>query len=456
MPRKLATQNVTEGVIWKQLLTFFFPILLGTFFQQLYNTVDTIVVGRFVGTEALAAVGAAAPLINLLNGFFIGLSSGATVLISQFFGASDRKGVRNALHTGIAFSLVLGFTIMALGVVAGPQILRLIKTPESCLHDAVTYTRIYFLGAAASMLYNMGSGILRAMGDSRRPTLFLIITCFVNIFLDILFVMVFRMGIAGAAWATILAQGISAVLVLMVLVRLPEDIGLRLSGIRLEWGLLKRILYIGVPAGLQFITFDLSNLLIQSGINTFGAATVAAFTAYGKADGLTWMVSGAFGVSITTFVGQNYGAQKYDRIRKGVRVCLGMSILLLGTLSALEICFRQGILGIFTVDPEVVRLGAYLMLWTVPFNVILMPMEIFGGAMRGTGYSFVPTAITSVCICLFRVVWLMVVVSRFHTLEMLLLCYPISWVLTAIVFSITYLRGNWLYGRRKDRIDGHF
>lgn len=444
MPQKLTTQNVTEGVIWKQLLTFFFPILLGTFFQQLYNTVDIIVVGRFVGTEALAAVGAAAPLINLLNGFFIGLSSGVTVLISQFFGASDRKGVHNALHTGIAFSLVLGVTITVLGVAAGPQILRLIRTPESCIHDAVTYTRIYFLGAAASMLYNMGSGILRAMGDSRRPTLFLIVTCFVNIFLDILFVMVLHMGIAGAAVATILAQAISALLVLLVLTRLPEDIALRLPRIRLEWGLLKRILYIGIPAGLQFITFDLSNVLIQSGINAFGSTTVAAFTAYGKTDGLTWMVSGAFGVSITTFVGQNFGAQKYDRIRKGVRVCLGMSILLVGTISALEIIFRQWILGIFTADPEVVRLGAYLMLWTVPFNVVLMPMEIFGGAMRGTGNSLLPTAITGVCICLFRVIWLITVVSRFHLLETLLLCYPISWVLTATVFSVVYLRGNWL------------
>ena len=276
MSRKLTMQNVTEGVIWKQLLTFFFPILLGTFFQQLYNTVDTIVVGRFVGTQALAATGAAAPLINLLNGFFIGLSSGATVLISQFFGASDRKGVHKALHTGIAFALVLGLLVTLLGMLAGPQILRLIKTPENCLADAVTYIRIYFLGAIASMLYNMGSGILRAMGDSRRPTVFLIVTCFVNIFLDILFVMVLHWGIAGAAAATILAQWISAVLVFRVLTKLPEDIRLRIPRICLDAGLLKRILYIGVPAGLQFITFDLSNLLIQSGVNSFGSATVAA------------------------------------------------------------------------------------------------------------------------------------------------------------------------------------
>lgn len=447
MQRKLVQQQITEGVIWKQLLSFFFPILLGTFFQQMYNTVDTVIVGRFVGTQALAAVGATAALISLLNGFFVGLSSGATVLVSQFFGANDRKGVRDALHTGIGLSLILGLLIMALGICVGPQILKLTKTPEDCFQDAALYARIYFSGAVASMIYNMGAGILRAMGDSKRPMLFLVVTCFVNIVMDIVCVVVLRMGVAGAAVATVFSQVISAVLVLVVLMRLPEDIRLRLPKVRVQGNLLRRILYVGVPAGLQFVTFDLANILIQSGINSFGAATVAAFTAYGKTDALTWMISGAFGVSITTFVGQNFGAQKYDRIRKSVWVCLGMSVVLIGGLSALEIILRTPILGIFSTDPEVIRLGAYVMLWTVPFNAVFMPVEVFAGAMRGTGYSLIPTAITSVCVCLFRVVWLMTVVVRFHTLETLLLCYPISWCLAAAVFFITYLRGNWLRKR---------
>ena len=447
MQRKLAAQKITEGVIWKQLLSFFFPILLGTFFQQMYNTVDTIVVGRFVGTQALAAVGSTAALISLLNGFFVGLSSGATVLVSQFFGASDRKGVCKALHTGIGLSLVLGLLITFLGFAAGPQILRLTKTPEDCLSDAILYTRIYFAGAVASMVYNMGAGILRAMGDSKRPMLFLVITCFANIVMDIVCVVFLDLGVAGAAIATVFSQIVSAVLVVLVLYRLPEEFSLRVKQLRMDGHLLRRILYVGVPAGLQFVTFDLANILIQSGINSFGAATVAAFTAYGKTDALTWMVSGAFGVSITTFVGQNFGAQKYDRIRKSVWVCLGMSVVLIGSLSALEITFRELILGVFSTDSEVIRLGAYVMLWTVPFNVVFMPVEIFGGAMRGTGYSLAPTAITSVCVCLFRVIWLMTVVSRYHTLETLLLCYPVSWVLAATVFFITYLRGNWLRKR---------
>ena len=444
MSQNTAARNITEGVIWKQLLSFFFPILLGTFFQQMYNTVDTIIVGRFVGTEALAAVGSTGALISLLNGFFIGLGSGATVLVSQFFGASDHAGVKKALHTGIGLSLVLGILISFFGLCFGSQILQLMKTPADCLEGAVTYARIFFSGAVASMIYNMGSGILRAMGDSKRPMIFLVITCFANIFLDIFCVVVLKMGIAGAAVATVLSQIISAVLVVYVLLRLPEEYALRISQIGLDPLLLKRILAVGVPAGLQFVTFDLANLLIQSGINSFGSATIAAFTAYAKADMLTWMLSGAFGVAITTFVGQNYGAQKYDRIYKSVKICLGMGIALIGSCSAVIILFRHVILGIFSADPEVIRLGAWLMLWVVPFNVIFVPVEIFAGAMRGTGYSAVPTAITCVCVCIFRVLWLFTVVQVFHTLEMLMLCYPISWILADIAFVITFRRGKWL------------
>ena len=252
------------------------------------------------------------------------------------------------------------------------------------------------------------------------------------------------MGVAGAALATVLSQIISALLVISVLVRLPEDYALRISKIRIQPQLLKRILYVGVPAGLQFVTFDLANILIQSGVNSFGSSTIAAFTAYGKADMMTWMISGAFGVAITTFVGQNYGAQKYNRIHKSIWICLGMSVALIGGLSALEIVFRRFILGIFSADPEVIRLGAYVMLWVVPFNAVFMPVEIFAGAMRGTGYSLVPTVITSVCVCLFRVLWLLTVVSRFHTLEALLVCYPISWVLASVAFFTAYLKCNWL------------
>lgn len=399
MEGELPSQRITEGVIWKQLLFFFFPILLGSFFQQMYNTVDTIIVGRFVGTRALAAVGATSALLNLMNGFFIGLSTGATVLLSQFYGAKSKQGVQDALHTGVALSLLLG------------------------------------------------AGILRAMGDSRRPTVFLMAACGVNIVLDIVCVVVLKMGVAGAAIATVFSQVVSAGMVTVALLRQPEETRLSLKKIRFQGELLKRILYVGVPAGLQFVTFDLANTLIQSGINSFGDVAVAAWTAYVKTDSLTWMISGAFGVSVTTFVGQNFGAQKYDRIRQSVWVCMGMSVALTGAMSALVIAFRPVILGIYTTDPVVIRLGVYVMAWTVPFNVLFMPVEVFAGAMRGTGYSVVPTVITCMCVCVFRVVWIFTVVRTWHRIELLAVCYPLSWLLAATVFAIVYFRGGWLRRR---------
>ena len=439
------TTQITEGVIWKQLLFFFFPILLGTFFQQMYNTVDTIIVGRFVGTRALAAVGSSSSLISLIAGFFIGLSSGASVVISQFFGAGDRSGIRRAMSTNAVLAIVLGVVAVAVGVSCAPPLLRLIKTPQSCIGDATRYAKIYFSGSVFIVIYNMGAGILRAMGDSKRPLYFLIITCFTNIALDILFVVVLKLGIEGAAIATVISQLISCVLVIVCLCRLDHDIRLTLRDLQVDTALLWRVLLIGVPAGLQLVTFDLSNLLVQSGINSFGDVTVAAWAAYFKTDSLTWMVSGAFGVAITTFVGQNFGAQKYDRIRRSVRVCLAMSITAQLLISGCVLTFRQFILGIYTTDAEVVRVGAYAMLWIVPFNAIFMFVEVFAGAMRGTGYSVVPTVITGTCVCLFRILWILIVLPLYHAVEVLCIAYPISWVLASAVFFIVYRRGVWLH-----------
>ena len=441
------TVQITEGVIWKQLLMFFFPILLGTFFQQLYNTVDTIIVGRFVGTQALAAVGSTSSLISLINGFFIGLSTGASVVISQHYGAGDRFGVKKAMVTNTVLAVILGIFAVLAGVFCSPWLLRLIKTPQTCVDDAVLYARIYFSGAAATVIYNMGSGILRAMGDSKRPLYFLVVTCFSNIILDLLFVVVLKMGIGGVAVATVLSQCISAILVVISVFRLPEDIRPDPRTAAPDPLLLRRILLIGLPAGLQFITFDLSNLLVQAGINSFGDITVAAWAAFSKADCLTWMISGAFGVSITTFVGQNFGAQKYDRIRQSVRVCLFMSTAVQLGLSIVTLTLRKFILGIYTTDLDVIRVGAYAMLWIVPFNALFMFVEVFAGTMRGTGYSIMPTVITGVCICAFRVLWVLTAVARRHTIEMLCITYPLSWLLASLVFLVAYLRGTWLHKR---------
>lgn len=439
-------QQITEGVIWKQLLIFFFPILMGTFFQQMYNTVDTIIVGRLVGTEALAAVGATGPLVSMVNGFFIGVSSGATVVLSQAYGAGDRKGVSDSIHTGVALSLLLGVMLTAIGICLGGRVMGWMGTPENCMADATTYLRIYFAGSVGTVVYNMGAGILRAMGDSKRPMLFLMVTCILNVVLDLLFVAVLHMGVAGAALATVLSQMISAVLPIVVLLRQKED-RLELRKLRIERSLLGRILRIGIPAGLQFVTFDFSNILIQSGVNSFGDITMAAWTAHGKTDALTWMVTGAFGVSITTFVGQNFGAQKYSRIRKGTWTCLAMGVVMVAALDALLLAFRTPILGIYTDNPEVIAVGGMVMLSIMPYEFLFMPIEVFAGTMRGVGNSLMPTLITGSCVCLFRVVWLMTAVRHWHSLKTLTLSYPLSWALAAAVFLVVYFKGNWLRRR---------
>ena len=446
MDKHAASRQITEGVIWKQILIFFFPILLGTFFQQMYNTADTIIVGRFVSTQALAAVGTTGPLVNMINGFFTGLSSGATVILSQFYGAEDRDGVNRALHTGFSLSLVLGGCVMLLGCLFAPLVLVWMQTPQECLSMAQSYLRIYFAGALFSMVYNMEAGILRAMGDSRTPVYSLIAACLVNIVLDVVLVVKCRMGVAGAALATIFSQLLSAGMLLVILLR-EKEFPLRFPSLRLEGDLLRRILLIGVPAGLQFVTFDLSNTLIQSGINSFGATVMAAWTAYGKVDAFIWMISGAYGVAITTFVGQNFGAQRYDRVKASARVCLAMSV---GTVSFLALCiflFRRQILRIYTTDAGVIESGAFMMALMVPFEVFFMPVEVFAGTFRGVGDSVKPTIITCLCVCVVRVLWLMTVVKRRHTLFMLCVCYPITWILTGCVFTIEYLRGNWLKKR---------
>ena len=301
------SNQITEGVIWKQLLFFFFPILFGTFFQQLYNTTDAVIVGKFVGKEALAAVGGpAATLINLLIGFFTGLSSGATVIISQYYGAKKPEDVKKTVHTAIALSIAGGAVIMALGLLFSRAALQAMHTPDDILLPSIVYMRIYFLGVIPSLIYNMGSGILRAVGDSRHPLYFLILSCIANIVLDILFVTVLKMGVLGVAAATALSQVISALMVTIVLMRTEDSYRLFIRQIRFSPVLLQNIIRIGLPAGVQATMYSLSNLIIQSSINSFGTDTIAAWTAYGKVDGIFWMIMAAYGVAITTFAGQNF------------------------------------------------------------------------------------------------------------------------------------------------------
>ncbi len=436
---------ITEGVIWKQLLLFFFPIVLGTFFQQLYNTADAIIVGQYVGKEALAAVGGATGvLINLLVGFFVGVSSGASVIIAQHFGAGRRDDVSRAVHTAVAMALVSGLLLTVVGIALSEQILGWMSTPDEVMVYALPYLRIYFLGMIPQMMYNIGAGILRAVGDSRSPMVFLIAATMTNIVLDIMCVMGMRLGVAGAAIATVASQVISAVLVTYTLMRTRRIFKLELKKIAFDPRTLARIVHIGLPAGLQSVMYSLSNLIIQAGVNGFGTDVMAAWTAYGKVDGLYWMMVSAFGVAITTFVGQNFGAHQYERLKKSVRICMGMCAGVTVVLSSVLVIFGRPLLTMFTNDPNVLDTGYNIICLIAPTYITYISIEILSGAMRGAGDSLIPTIMTLTGVCLLRVFWVMGVVPRFHELNVLLISYPLTWVITSVMFIVYYMRGRWL------------
>ena len=435
-----AGNRITEGVIWKQLLLFFFPILLGTFFQQLYNAADAMIVGRFVGKEALSAVGGGTgTIIQVLVGFFVGLSSGATVVISQYYGAKRAEMVEYAVHTAVAFSLAAGALMMIAGIVAAPAVLEAMDTPADVLEPSIIYIRIYFAGLIGNLIYNMGSGILRAVGDSKRPLYFLIASCMTNIVLDLLFVVVFHMGVAGAAAATIISQALSAALVIWVLMRTKDMYSLELKKIRFDGRMFARIIRIGLPAGLQSIMYSLSNLMIQASVNALGTDTVAAWTAYSKIDSVYWMIINAFGIAATTFVGQNFGAGKKDRVRKGIRVCMGLSFGSTIILSFLLYTVGGSFYSLFTADAAVTEIGVEMLKFLAPFYFTYVSIEILSGALRGVGDCWVPMLMSCIGVCVLRILWIVAVVPLRRDIYNIMFSYPLTWTVTSVLFVLYYL-----------------
>ena len=435
-----AGNRITEGVIWKQLLLFFFPILLGTFFQQLYNAADAMIVGRFVGKEALSAVGGGTgTIIQVLVGFFVGLSSGATVVISQYYGAKRAEMVEYAVHTAVAFSLAAGALMMIAGIVAAPAVLEAMDTPADVLEPSIIYIRIYFAGLIGNLIYNMGSGILRAVGDSKRPLYFLIASCMTNIVLDLLFVVVFHMGVAGAAAATIISQALSAALVIWVLMRTKDMYRLELKKIRFDGIMFARIIRIGLPAGLQSIMYSLSNLMIQASVNALGTDTVAAWTAYSKIDSVYWMIINAFGIAATTFVGQNFGAGKKDRVRKGIRVCMGLSFGSTIILSFLLYTVGGSFYSLFTADAAVTEIGVEMLKFLAPFYFTYVSIEILSGALRGVGDCWVPMLMSCIGVCVLRILWIVAVVPLRRDIYNIMFSYPLTWTVTSVLFVLYYL-----------------
>ena len=441
--------SITEGVIWKQLLRFFIPILLGTFFQQLYNTVDAVVVGQFLGKQALAAVGGGTgTVINLLIGFFTGLSAGATVVISQHFGARDDEKISKSIHTAFALSIAGAIAITAIGLLTSEMLLVAIGTPDDILPLAIRYINIYFAGSVFVVVYNMGAGVFRAIGDSRSPFLFLMAGCVTNIVLDLLFVGGFGMGVEGAAYATVISQAVSVLLVVITLRRKKDATRLEFLLIRFDLPLLRNMLIIGIPAGIQSIMYTISNLIIQASINSFGTDTAAAWAAYSKLDQCYWMIVNAFGLAITTFVGQNFGAGKIDRARKGVRTVVLMSAV--STLAIEAGYFLVGRYGLmlFITDSAVLEIGVSIMHYIVPWYITYIAIELLSGAVRGVGKSLIPTLISVFGICVLRIIWIYISPAVSPTLFGVLFSYPFSWIVTSLLFIIYYFRGH-IYDIRK-------
>lgn len=436
--------DLINGKIWKAILWFSIPMLVGNLFQQLYNTVDSYVVGNFVSSGALAAVGQSTPIINTLVGFFTGLATGAGVVIAQYFGGNHLNKMKKAIHTSIALTLILCVLFTILGIGLSKQILILIGSPDSVMAPASLYLRIYFGGISFVCIYNMGSGILRAVGDSKTPLYYLIVASIINIILDFVFVLYFHMGVAGAGWATFIAQGISALLVMIKLVFSKEIYKVEFKDISIDMPILKKIIEIGIPTALQQSIVSFSNVIVQSYINSFGANAVAGYTSYVKIDGFLQLPIQSFAMAITTFTGQNIGAHAIDRVKKGLRTTMAMTfgVTTIGVL--IIYIFGEQLVGIFSSDPEVIKYG-YLMARIFAAGYLTLPViQIISGALRGVGLSNIPMYFMVGTFVFLRQIYLAIAVPLTHNIGIVFAGWPITWVSCMIGLLIYYFRVHWL------------
>ena len=441
MKHRERVTDLTEGVIWKKLLLYFLPLAAGTLFQQLYNAVDALIVGRFIGTRALAAVGGSpAIVIQLVIGFVVALSSGAAVVIAQRFGAGDRENTSRAVGTAMSAFFLIGLLMTAVMLFLTEPVLRMMHTPADTMADACLYMRVFFSGSVFMIIYNMGAGIMRAVGNSARPLLYLAVSCLCNIGLDLLFVTVFSMGVAGVALAMVLSQMISCIFILRDLLCTKEIYGLTKGNLRISRELLNRMMRIGLPTGLQSSMFGISNLILTVAINGLGTVVVASWAMSGKVDGIYWAVSQAFGTALTNFVAQNYGAGKTERIRRGARIGTVVFLIMTVLLSVTILLLAKYLLPVFTKDPGVQETTWRIITYFVPVYVTWTVIEALGGILRGMGDTLIPAVIMAAGICAFRIVWVFTVFRTWPTLFSISMSYPASWLVTDLALGIYYLR----------------
>lgn len=433
--------DMTEGNILQHIINFAFPLLIGNIFQQLYNTVDTWVVGNYVSNEAFSAVGTVGPIINMLIGFFTGLSSGAGVVISQYYGAKRFDKVHDAVHTSIVMTLLLGVVFTAVGILMIPPMLNLMKTPAEVFPESSAYLTIYFAGVLGLMLYNMGSGILRAVGDSKRPFYFLVVSAVLNTILDLVFVLVFNMGVRGVAWATIIAQFVSAILILITLMRTEICIKLILRDLKMDWEMLKKVVRVGIPAAIQMAVTSFSNIFVQSYINYFGADCMSGWTAYSKIDQLILLPVQSIALAATTFVGQNLGLNQVERAKHGIRTSLWLGIGTTVVIMIPMLFFAPPLVAFFNSKAEVVQYGSLLLRCISPFYVLTCFNQIYAGALRGAGNSRAPMIIMLCSFVFFRQCYLYIM-ANFVSNEIvpIALGYPAGWFVCSMLMILYYRR----------------
>ena len=435
---------MTEGTIWKQLLLFSVPLLLGNLFQQMYNAVDSIVVGNYIGPQALAAVGSSAPVINLLVSIFMGISVGAGVIISRYFGARNIENLQDSIHTSLAFSIAAGIIMTIVGVLLSPLILQWIGTPQDVMGNSVLYLRIYFCGILSVIVYYMGSGILRAVGDSKNPLYFLIVSSITNIILDLLFVVVLKMGIAGVGWATLISQTISAILTLILLIKTKQEYKVTLKKIRFHKERLIEIIRLGLPSGIQNGVVSFSNVIVQSNINAFGSVAMAGCGAYTKIDGFAILPVMSFSMALTTFTGHNMGANKLEGVLQGGLSGFFMSVATTVVISILLELFGPQVLSIFTDNQQVIHYGLYMLHILAPCYIFLAISHAFSGIIRGAGITTIPMIVMISCWCVLRMAWILTSVANYQYIGVVFMGWPITWFASALLLFLYYKKGNWM------------
>ena len=435
---------MTDGGIFKKILLFSIPLLLGNFFQLMYNTIDSFVVGNYVGSVALAAVGSSTPIINFMIAFFQGLATGAGVVVSKYYGARNLDKIEKSVHTFIVFSFLFGMFLTVLGYYISPYLLDWMDTPLDSFDGANTYLKIYFLGNVFVTLYNAGTGILQSVGNARTPLIILIISSIVNVFLDLFFVKTLKMGVAGAALATIICQCFSMVFVLFILCKNKTEYQIHFKKLKIDSKTLKEIVHIGIPAGLQGMVVSVSNVVVMYYINGFGSATVAGFSSANKFDNFLGLPVNSFALAITTFISQNLGAKKYDRVKKGVRITLAMGLVIVIVLGLIVFLFAKECIGLFASDEDVIEAGAKCIRVMCPFYFALCFHQIYSGVLRASGRSVVPMLTSIISFVVIRQIFLAIVLKQIHLIEVVGYSYSFTWILAAVFTSCYYHFSGWL------------